>query len=398
MGETGEEADGRRAARHRSVRTAAAAVVLAVTLAAGGAVGYCVVRTGAAQADEARWLKVCEDARSLADETEARARTLLDGDGDGTAAVDAGRVADPATLDALRTALDDMDAALSRKPADAPGGSWESPEAVARWFAFDAPERARDEAKDARRGLSAARGKLADAVAAVESSMRRKDVEDARTALAQAVTDAESSLESLRDEVSDADAQTALEQELDAARAVRDADISGLSYLSQGDCQVQVSDYRKESGSLSAARERAENSHADWQAARRREAEYASRQAAERAAARTGGTASQRSDGTWYVSYRGTDDRSSANADGSMSKWADGYYIAHSWSANGKKIASKPSTVVVDGKTYRYVSSITVPRSTTWDQVSGFVHQNGGIGFQTCSGADYLITHYEPVQ
>lgn len=59
-------------------------------------------------------------------------------------------------------------------------------------------------------------------------------------------------------------------------------------------------------------------------------------------------------------------------------------------------IASKPSTVVVNGKTYHYVSSKVVSRDTTWDQVEGYVHANGGIGFQTCYGDGYLITHYEP--
>lgn len=106
----------------------------------------------------------------------------------------------------------------------------------------------------------------------------------------------------------------------------------------------------------------------------------------------------QRSDGTWYVSYRGTDDPSTANADGSTSEWMDGYYVAHSWSSGGQMIASKPNTVVVDGKTYEYVSAITVPQDTTWDQVSEFVYQNGGIGFQTCVGnGNVIITHYEPV-
>ena len=108
--------------------------------------------------------------------------------------------------------------------------------------------------------------------------------------------------------------------------------------------------------------------------------------------------ASQGSDGTWYVSYRGTDDSSTANADGSISEWKDGYYIAHSWSSGGQMIASKPNTVVVYGKTYEYVSSITVPQNTKWSEVSGFVYANGGIGFQTCvGGGNVIITHYEPV-
>ena len=53
---------------------------------------------------------------------------------------------------------------------------------------------------------------------------------------------------------------------------------------------------------------------------------------------------------------------------------------------------------MVDGRTYRYVSSMVVPRDTEWSEVSGFAYANGGIGFQTCDpSGGYLITHYEPV-
>ena len=82
---------------------------------------------------------------------------------------------------------------------------------------------------------------------------------------------------------------------------------------------------------------------------------------------------------------------------GAVVQWKSGYFCAHNWSSGGVMIASKPSYVVVDGVTYRYVSSINVARDTTWGEVSGFALANGGIAFQTCSGDTYLITHYEPV-
>lgn len=100
---------------------------------------------------------------------------------------------------------------------------------------------------------------------------------------------------------------------------------------------------------------------------------------------------------TWYVSYTYFYGGDEANADGTLAEWKDGYFVAHNWSYSGIMIASKPTYVIVDGVTYRYVSSITVARGTTWGEVSGFVLANGGIGFQTCQGSGYLITHYEPV-
>lgn len=95
---------------------------------------------------------------------------------------------------------------------------------------------------------------------------------------------------------------------------------------------------------------------------------------------------------TYYNAY-GTEE---ADANGAVTQWADRYFIAHDWSSNGQRIMSKPAHVVVDGQTYHYVSSRVVARDTTWSQIQGFAQANGGIAFQTCYGANYLITHYEP--
>lgn len=178
------------------------------------------------------------------------------------------------------------------------------------------------------------------------------------------------------DDVEDAECIMRLQSALDTAQVVRN--------LSPSDVEVlpAIAD------SIDAAREEVERSNAEWSAA----------QARSRAGSSYGGGYSTGTgDGAWNVSYRGTDDSSTANADGSVSEWRDGYYIAHNWSYGGGQIASKPGTVVVNGRTYRYVSSMVVPRSTTWDEVSGFVYANNGIGFQTCYGDGYLITHYEPM-
>lgn len=99
----------------------------------------------------------------------------------------------------------------------------------------------------------------------------------------------------------------------------------------------------------------------------------------------------------WYVTYY--NNYGSAEADASaVTQWADGYFIAHSTNANGKRILSKPAYVVVDGQKYRYVSCKYVSRDTTYDEsLQAWVHANGGIAFQTCAGEPYLILHYEPV-
>lgn len=99
----------------------------------------------------------------------------------------------------------------------------------------------------------------------------------------------------------------------------------------------------------------------------------------------------------WYVVYHNDYGTAEAAADGSCTQWADHYFIAHSWSANGKRIASKPRYVVVDGVKYKYVSSMVVSRDSYFSEIEGFARANGGIAFQTCVPNGYLVVHYEPV-
>lgn len=116
------------------------------------------------------------------------------------------------------------------------------------------------------------------------------------------------------------------------------------------------------------------------------------------AAAPAGASTYQSSDGAWHINYSNAYGTGSAASDGSVTKWADGYYIAHNWSDNGAKITGRTEYVEVDGKTYRLAGSQEVSRDTTWEEVEGWVHANGGIGMQTCvEGGGYLINHYEPV-
>ena len=366
---------------HR-VPVVAGAVALTVVTGAAGTGLYCYQRTEAAQAAEERHLVTYANEQALVDETMAEARTLLEGDENGDGMVSPEDVADPATLDTLRAVLDAHEEAARVEPHDSPQGSFDSIGSALDYLTFWDVEGSREDNEAKRSHMEDERQAVRTAIFDVETSERQRDVSDAHDALADAISSAESSLDSVRGEVSDDATVTALEEQLEAAKAARDADISGIRYTSRSECDTQVAAYDDAESALADAQTKAEDSHADWQAAQRRAAAYAS----------------QRSDGTWYVSYRGTDDPSTANADGSTSEWKDGYYIAHSWSSGGQMIASKPNTVVVNGRTYRYVSSITVPQSTTWDEVSGFVYANGGIGFQTCvGGGNVIITHYEPV-
>lgn len=217
-------------------------------------------------------------------------------------------------------------------------------------------------------------------------------VGNARKRLGNIAANAKGLAESSEGKVTEDSTRTALEGEAALAGRMCKGDALSPTLLDAELLRVQSKADAVESSKDAWERERAE----------RRACEEAARRAAVsscRAYGSRGSDGAARATGgdSWNVSYRGTDDPSSANADGSTSRWADGYYIAHSWSAGGKEIASKPSTVTVNGKTYRYVSSEVVSRDADVDEVLGYARQNGGIGFQTCSGGGYLVTHYEPV-
>lgn len=98
----------------------------------------------------------------------------------------------------------------------------------------------------------------------------------------------------------------------------------------------------------------------------------------------------------WYVDYYTDYFTVEADPNGAVTQWGPDYFIAHSWSDNGKRIASKVPYVVVDGVTYHYISSRIFPQITYWDELEAFACVNGGIGFQTCYGDALLVTHYEP--
>nr|WP_303181845.1 FIVAR domain-containing protein [Lachnoclostridium phocaeense] len=233
--------------------------------------------------------------------------------------------------------------------------------------------------------------RLSDIIKKVEVSKHAKDLENSRNALTDEVDSAKETLTSSEGKVADNATRGTLQETITKAEEV----------LSREDVD-DISVYNNAKKNIEEAKTSVEASIAKQQeieasAARRASAaRYASEEAAKNTAG-NGGQAKKSGDGTWYVDYSNAYYTGSAAADGSVTQWADGYYIAHSWSSGGQAIASRPGTVVVNGRTYRYVSSMVVPEGTTWDSVSGFVHANGGIGFQTCVDGGYLITHYEPV-
>lgn len=127
------------------------------------------------------------------------------------------------------------------------------------------------------------------------------------------------------------------------------------------------------------------------------DAAVAEREAAAVAAAPAGATTYRGSDGVWHIDYSRAHGTAEAASDGGVTEWADGYYIAHDWSDSGAKIGGRTEYVEVNGQTYRLAGSKEVSRDTTWNEVEGWVHANGGIGMQTCVEGGYLINHYEPV-
>ena len=155
----------------------------------------------------------------------------------------------------------------------------------------------------------------------------------------------------------------------------------------QTDIRKSIEDLQENHGAYIEQKER--------EAAEAAAREKAEQEAAAQAVTQTTETTFDPSE-IWNVSYVPSYFTAAAPADGSVGEWQPGYYIAHDWSVNGQRIASKPTHVIVDGQIYHYVSSMIVPPETTWDVLSAFACVNGGIGFQTCYGADRLVTHYEP--
>ena len=269
------------------------------------------------------------------------------------------------------------------------------------WYDLGEARSARDDADRIAEEKHDALSTLRSAASIITTSRYERKCSDAKEALQSSSDSAQDVLDSTEDEVHDNAIRQTLADAIDAGNALLGED--GL---------LSANAYSSAQGRIDDASQAVSDDHAQWQKEKEEEEErarqaaaaaaaakrYASRSQAAAAASSSGGTAAQASDGTWYVSYRGNDQEGTANSDCSVSEYRDGYYIAHRHGSNGKIIASKPSHVVVDGKSYHYVSSITVSDQSALDDALAYARQNGGIGFQTCTiptGGD-IIVHYEP--
>lgn len=215
---------------------------------------------------------------------------------------------------------------------------------------------------------------------AINQSIHRKQVADARTALTDLV-------ETMRTNLADSEGQVQDESTRDALSTA----IQNAEALLADESADDLTAYQSATNELNAAK-----TSVDESIAAKKAAEEAARKAEEERKARGSAAQDANATDTWHVTYYNAYGTEEADANGAVTQWADRYFIAHDWSSNGQRIMSKPAHVVVDGQTYHYVSSRVVTRDTTWSQIQGFAQANGGIAFQTCYGANYLITHYEP--
>lgn len=237
---------------------------------------------------------------------------------------------------------------------------------------------------------------LAQSQRAVFESAELKEAQDAFDQLQQVQEEAIALLEEVGEEVQDETVLDELSDVINTAQQSIDVGFFAEEVATYQDIIIAINE---SSEAVAASNEEyLEAKAAEEAAAAKAAAEAAAKSSSSNTSSSSGSGSSSSSSAqssTWYVSYVSYT-QSYLDA-GYVCEWKTNYFIAHNWSSGGIKIASIPSYVVVNGITYKYVSSIKVTRDTTWGQVRDFVYENDGIGFQTCSGSLYLITHYEPV-
>lgn len=297
-------------------------------------------------------------------------------------------VADATTLSDLDMALHQAHAALDEGVRDSGGTS------IFDWASMSSDASYNQETANA---VSSASTSLMSAIKAVRASIALEESITAQADLSTQLDEARLVYEQNNGKVSDASTVTALSDAIGSAEQTAALDVNVTA----------ASIYQDATNSLSVACEKVESSHTDWQAAQESAAAAAGRASAARyssqseaqAAAKSGGSVAQASDGTWYVTYA---TGQYVDSSGGVTEYFDNYYVAHrSTGTNGQTIASRPTYVVVDGVTYRYVSELLRPIGSSYSDIQSWATANGGIAFQTC---DYstgqkmaLIIHYKPV-
>ena len=262
---------------------------------------------------------------------------------------------------------------------------------------------------------------LRQASYSIISSYESSQADASRQALSDTIDSADSLITDTAEENLDASLVNALTDALRNAKALRDIESTYSSNL-----------YEMTNASLTTALNGLQTAHEQYQEAERlrqqqeeaerlRQAELTQQQAAASsssssyASTGTAGSGAYGSAGSstqaqsastkqaWCPTYRGVDDRSAANADGSLGAYYPGLYIAHGWSYNGHMILSKPAHVIIDGISYHYVSCVYgyVGHGYMEDTYE-YTSANNGIGFGTCTGVydnvgqQVIFTHYEP--
>lgn len=216
-------------------------------------------------------------------------------------------------------------------------------------------------------------------VKSVNDSVTAKQRDDAMKATAAKVDEAKDVLDKSKNAVLDNTNRDALNGLIDEANAL-------ISNANATKKQLDDGTNRLQSGIDSV--------NADMKA--KVEHDEAVRKAEDEKKARGSASAGSNATDTWQPSYFNAYGTEAADPSGALTQWADNYFIAHNWSTNGKRIASRPAHVIINGTTYHYVSEMVVSPDTYFDDVETFCYANNGIAFQTCYGANRLITHYEP--
>lgn len=314
-----------------------------------------------------------QTAQQALDTQQSELQTALDTADSTLASVTDEQVFDPSTLDNLKTTAD-----AARPLLTDPGSEPNSDEFIfQRIYDYMQLTQACDTQKNE---IAESTASVNAGVTAVNDSVAAKQRDDAMKATASKITDAKSILGKSKDAVLDDANRNALSGLIDEANAlVNNADATKEQFDDMTN--------RLQSGM--------DNVNADMQ--KKIEHDEAIRKAEEKKKARGSASAGSSAFDTWTPSYYNAYGTAEADANGALTQWADNYFIAHDWSANGKRIASRPAHVVINGTTYHYVSEKVVSRDTYFDDtIKAFCYANNGIAFQTCYGANYLITHYEP--
>lgn len=204
---------------------------------------------------------------------------------------------------------------------------------------------------------------------AIDESIAKKKLDDAKTALRGVIDKGATLLDDARDKVASSDAWNHLKSAVDDAKATYDnktatADdmIAKESPITGAMDEVNASVEQKRIADL-----------------------------------RGSASADSNAEDTWTLVYYNAYGTDAADNSGALTQWADNYFIAHDWSANGHRIASKPAHVIVNGQTYHYVDYRILPARGSIDAYFGWVKSNNGVGFQTCYGTTQIfVSHYEP--